>query len=151
MIDPLVTQHFRLSEFIESDTATRLGISNTPSPDVLAMLRNVLIPGMEAVRTVLGKPVFVSSGYRSPELNRAIRGAPGSQHLTGQACDFRCPEFGPVVEVCAALVAQMQRIKFDQLIFEGTWCHISFSSHPRNQVLTAHFAAGGVSYTKGLA
>lgn len=151
MIDPLITQHFRLSEFVESDTATRLGIDNRPPPDVLATLTNVLIPGMQAVRVILGKPVFISSGYRSPALNAAVRGAAGSQHLTGHAADFKCPEFGPVIEVCAKLVTQMQRLKFDQLIFEGSWCHISFAPRPRSQVLTAHFDGGRVSYTQGLA
>jgi len=150
VIDPLITQHFRLSEFTDSDMAVRLGIDNRPPPDVLATLRNVLIPGMQAVRNILGKPVFVTSGYRSPALNAAVHGAQASQHLTGHACDFRCPEFGPVVEVCAQLVTQMQRLKFDQLIFEGSWCHISFSARPRNQVLTAHFDAGRVTYTSGL-
>jgi hypothetical protein len=150
LIDPLITQHFRLSEFTDSDMAARLGIDNRPPPDVLATLRNVLIPGMQAVRNILGKPVFVTSGYRSPALNAAVHGAQGSQHLTGHACDFRSPEFGPVIEVCAKLVGQMARLKFDQLIYEGSWCHISFAARPRNQVLTAHFDAGRVTYTAGL-
>lgn len=150
MIDPLITPHFRLSEFLDSETAVRRGLDNTPSPDVLATLRNVLIPGMESVRQILGKPIFITSGYRSPAVNAAVRGAPGSQHLSGHAADFKCPEFGAPVDVCAALIANMQRLKFDQLILEGNrWVHISFAPRPRNQVLTAHFSSSGVSYTQG--
>lgn len=79
-----------------------------------------------------------------------MRGAPGSQHLSGHAADFKCPEFGAPVDVCAALIANMQRLKFDQLILEGNrWVHISFAPRPRNQVLTAHFSSSGVSYTQG--
>jgi hypothetical protein len=150
MIDPLVTQHFRLSEFLDSETATRLDLDNTPTPDVLATLRNVLVPGMQQVRNILGKPVFVTSGYRSPSVNAAVRGSPSSQHVTGHACDFKCPAFGSPVEVAAELVRHMAALKFDQLIAEGRWVHVSFSPRPRNQVLTAHFSASGVSYTQGL-
>ena len=151
MIDPLISQHFRLSEFLDSDTATRLDLDNTPPPDVLATLRNVLIPGMEAVRSILGASVLITSGYRSPSVNAAVRGAASSQHVTGHAADFKCPDFGSPLEVATELVKHMQKLKFDQLIQEGNWCHISFAPRPRNQVLTAHFGGGRVSYTSGLA
>lgn len=150
MIDALITQHFRLSEFIESDTAARLGLDNTPSPEVLANLRNVLAPGMQAVRNLLGTPVFITSGYRSPAVNAAVRGSPASQHMTGHAADFKSPAFGSPLEVARLLVQHMSSLKFDQLICEGSWVHISFAPRPRNQVLTAHFGAGGVTYTQGL-
>lgn len=150
MSDPLVTANFRLSEFLTSETATRLGLDNTPPADVLANLRNVLLPGMQAVRDILGKPVYIMSGYRSPEVNAAVRGARTSQHVSGHAADFRSPEFGPPSAVTAELVRHIKTLKFDQLIYEGSWVHISFSSRPRNQVLTAHFTPAGVSYTRGL-
>ena len=150
MIDPLITPNFRLSEFLDSETAVRLDLDNTPTPDVLANLRNVLIPGMQAVRNILGKPIFITSGYRSPAVNRAVRGAANSQHVTGHAADFKCPAFGPPIDVAAELVRHMDKLKFDQLIQEGQWVHISFAPRPRNQVLTAHFEGGGVRYTQGV-
>jgi putative chitinase len=55
-----------------------------------------------------------------------------------------------LLEVAAELVRHMAALKFDQLIAEGRWVHVSFSPRPRNQVLTAHFSASGVSYTQGL-
>lgn len=151
MNDELVTTNFWLSEFVSSDDAVRLGIDNTPGPDVLATLRNVLIPGMQSVRAILDRAVLVSSGYRCPALNRAVRGSATSQHMTGHACDFRSPDYGTPRLICRGLVLQMKRLRFDQLIFEGSWVHISFSPRPRNQVLTAHFSNGSVSYTTGLA
>lgn len=151
MIDEAVTQNFHLSEFLVSDTAARLGIDNTPSASVLGNLRNVLIPGMQAVRELIAAPIIVKSGYRSPALNAAIRGSSNSQHMTGHACDFVAPRYGPPSRVAALLVSHMDRLKFDQLIHEGGWVHISFAPRPRNEVLTAHFTAAGVSYTRGLA
>jgi hypothetical protein len=88
MSEVLVTKDFYLSEFIVSDTAARLGIDNTPNASVLATLCNVLIPGMQAVRDLLGAPVLIKSGYRCPALNQAVRGAHNSQHMDGHACEL---------------------------------------------------------------
>lgn len=151
MIDDLVTKDFHLSEFIRSDTAVRLGIDNTPSALIVATLRNVLIPAMQAVRDLLGAPVTVLSGYRCPALNAAVRGSQGSQHMDGHACDFISPRYGPPSRVAQFMVAHMDRLKPDQIIAEGHWTHVSFSPRPRNEVLTAHFTDAGVSYTRGLA
>lgn len=151
MTDTFVTPNFSLSEFIESDTATRLNIDNTPTPEALSNLQLVLIPGMQAIRDLLGFPVVVKSGYRGRQLNAAVRGAPSSQHLTGNACDFVAPAYGTPKVICDRLVREMATIKFDQLIFEGSWVHVSFAAHRRNEVLTAHFGPSGVSYSRGLA
>jgi hypothetical protein len=146
-----VTPNFFLSEFIVSDTAVRLGIDNTPSASILATLRNVLIPAMQSVHDLLGAPVIIKSGYRCPQLNAAVRGAQGSQHMDGHACDFVSPVFGVPSAIAKFLVNRMDTVRFDQLIQEGAWVHISFSPRPRAEVLTAHFTVDGVSYTKGLA
>jgi zinc D-Ala-D-Ala carboxypeptidase len=153
MIDEKITPGFWLSEFLQSDTATRLGVDNTPDAAALANIRTLLAPGMQSVRDCLGQPVFISSGYRSPAVNRAVGGAanPPSQHTTGQAADFKCPAFGLPITLARYLVAHGGEVHFDQLICEGTWVHISFSPKPRGHVLTAHFGPGGTTYTRGLA
>ena len=92
--DARVTRNFALSEFVVSDTATRLGIDNMPTVQIEATLRNVLIPAMQQIRDLLGQPVIIKSGYRCANLNAAVRGAPGSQHCTGHAADFVAPAFG---------------------------------------------------------
>jgi zinc D-Ala-D-Ala carboxypeptidase len=151
MIDEKITRNFSLSEFCNSDTAVRLGIDNTPTAMVVGNLRNVLIPGMQSVRDILSAPIFVKSGYRCPDLNRAVRGASSSDHLMGNAADFVAPAFGTPLEICKRLVEHIQTLQFDQLIFEGGWVHISFSARRRNEVLSAHFTSNGVNYTPGLA
>jgi hypothetical protein len=101
---------------------------------------------MEAVRKLLGdRPISVSSGYRSPALNRAVAGSRRSAHLTGHAVDFNCYGFGDPLEVCRAIAES--DLAFDQLIEEGTWIHVSFHPRLRRQVLTRR-ADGG--YALGL-
>ena len=96
---------------------------------------------MERVRASLdNKPLTVSSWYRCPELNAAVGGSSGSQHMKGEAVDFICPSFGTPVQVCRRLMMYQDLLKFDQLILEHSWVHISFSYDPgvpdRGQVLS---------------
>ena len=151
MSDDWITSHFRLSEFSRSEYATRHGIDNTPPADVLPRIM-VLADGIERVRVVLGVPIYIQSGYRSGTVNAGIGGARNSQHCLGEAVDFVAPSYGSPRAICEAIVDHEEWIDFDQLINEGTWVHISFTSRskPRKQVLTAHFAGGHVSYTEGL-
>jgi putative chitinase len=142
-----LSRYFTLSELTFSSTATRLGIDNTPTSDIVANLTDTA-QHMDIVRTLLGKPIHVDSGYRSPVLNSAVKGASNSAHLTGHAVDFVCPDFGTPLQICAAIV--QAGIKFDQLIQEGTWVHISFAPEMRQQVLTAKYVNGRTQYTQGL-
>ncbi len=139
-----LSDHFALAEFVTSQTAARRGIDNTPPPEVLERLVGTA-QALEAVRSLLGKPLLISSGYRCPALNKAIGGAVGSAHVLGYAADFICPGFGDPLEVCQAIAAS--DLKFDQIIEEGTWVHISFDPRMRRQVLTMR--AG--RYSTGLA
>lgn len=147
----MISKNFAITEFIASHTATRLGIDNTPSASVVAALTNVLIPSMQQIRDMLGEPIIIKSGYRCPHLNAVVRGSPNSDHLTGHAADFVAPAWGDPLKICRLLQSEMATIKFDQLIFEVGWVHISFNARRRNQVLTAHFVDSRVTYTQGLA
>lgn len=141
-----MTPHFSLEEVEHSNTADRIGIPNT-LPDHLKSNALLAAQGMEEVRRLLGKPIPISSWYRSPRLNSYIGGAKGSQHLLAQAIDFICPAYGSPYKVADAL--RKSNIQFDQLIYEYTWIHISFvASNPRQQVLTKQPNRGG--YINGL-
>lgn len=137
-----LSAHFALEEL--AGTLHR-EIDNRPPPEVVATLRDTA-SRMEAVRSLLGDRVIsVSSGYRSPRLNRAVGGARRSAHLTGHAVDFNCHGFGPPRAVCRAVAGS--DVAFDQLIEEGTWVHLSFAPRMRRQVLTRRPEGG---YIPGL-
>lgn len=143
-----LTEHFTLDELTASGTALRRGIDNTPFLDVVTHL-TITAKEMERIRVLLDdKIIIVKSGYRSPMLNRAIGGASTSAHLTGYAVDFICPDYGSPIDIARAI--EKSDIIFDQLIQEGGWVHISFAPAMRNQVLTANFAGGEVTYTRGV-
>lgn len=147
----MITKNFAISEFVHSHTATRLGIDNTPSASIIATLTNILLPAMQQIRDILGQPIIIKSGYRCPHLNSVVRGSPNSDHLSGHAADFVAPAFGDPLKICRALLHEQATLKWDQLIFEVGWVHVSFNTRRRNQVLTAHFTPSGVRYTQGLA
>ena len=135
-----LSPHFSLEELVHSQTAERQNIDNTPTPEIIENLR-MLAAGLEQVRDLLGKPVTVSSGYRCPALNTAVGGAIDSQHMQGQAADIISPGVGTPLEICRLIDAS--GIRFDQLIYEYDWCHISFSPEPRRERLTLDRGTGG--------
>jgi hypothetical protein len=81
-------------------------------------------------------------------LNKAVGGAFNSAHLSGYAVDFVCPDFGTPQKIAKHLADNLE--SFDQIIFEGTWVHISFAPAERKQLLTAHFGGGRTTYTEGV-
>lgn len=130
-----LSPHFALDEMIVSQEGARRNIDNSPPADVLAALKRTA-QGLEEVRVRLGGvPILVSSGYRSPALNKAIGGARNSQHMRGEAADFTAPRFGTPRAIVDALADSA--VPFDQLIHEfGRWVHISFvATNPRREVL----------------
>lgn len=141
----MLSKHFSVAEF----TTTQLrGVDNTPPPDVLKNLHDTA-DHMELVRAYLDHPVIVTSGYRSPAVNHQVGGSPTSAHMQGWAVDFIAPKFGSPLQVCRSLAKS--GIRFDQIIQEGGWTHVSFKPSMRGSVLTAHFGKNGTTYTDGIA
>ena len=135
---PKLSKHFSLEEM----TVTTTGIANQPkSIAITDKLRAVCENILEPVRDHFGKPIVVHSGYRSPAVNTAVKGAASSQHCKGEAVDFHVPGFS-VLEV-AQWIADSD-IDDDQLILENYiagrptsgWVHCSFSMRNRNENLT---------------
>lgn len=142
-----LTKNFTLSEFTRSQTALRRGISNEPNAEHLANMIALCKHIMQPIRDGLGA-VIITSGYRSPALNEAIGGSTTSQHSLGQAADFGVVGMTPK-QVCQWIIDQ--KLPFDQLIYEGTWVHVSYGPRNRRQVLTAHFGKVKTTYTNGIA
>lgn len=151
--DTRLSQNFFLSEFTASETAIRMGLPNDPTEVEIGRLRN-LCTLLEAVRITLGgKPIIITSGYRSRLVNLDVGGAKNSAHIHGRAADFICPAYGSPKEVCMRL--SDSGLPYDKLIFEGSWVHIQIQpdgEQPRRQVLSAHFRRdAGPIYSLGLA
>jgi zinc D-Ala-D-Ala carboxypeptidase len=140
-----LTEHFTLAELIASNKAQELGINNTPPSEIMPAL-SLLAIGLESVRILLGSPMRINSGYRSPDLNEAVGGVRTSAHCLGWAADFICPGYGTPQEIVQRIAGSS--LEFDQIICEGTWVHFSVAPALRRQVLAAHFGPGGATYTR---
>jgi hypothetical protein len=135
-----ISKNFNLTELISSETALRKKIDNTPSEEVVKNLLSLVLNVLQPLRDKYGKPINITSGYRSPKLNSAIGGAKNSQHCLGQAVDFTVPK-----EDYKEVGGILQTLFVDQMIFEfgnedaPDWIHVSFRiGNNRNEYLRAY-------------
>lgn len=137
-----LSKNLALAEVIRSETAKRLGIDNTPTPEALENLKALAKEVFQPIRDHFKKPIYISSGYRSETLNRALKGAQNSQHMVGQAIDIDMDH----TDITNAEVFEFikDNIEFDQLIWEfGTdenpaWVHVSYrEGENRGKILKA--------------
>ena len=146
-----LSKNFNLVEMTKSQTATRKGIDNTPSPTHQANLQSLCTHVLQPIRDYFSKVVTISSGYRSPELCTAIGSKITSQHAKGEAADFEI--FGISNKELADWIHY--NINYDQLILEywkesdpnSGWVHCSYSeSNNRRQYLRAYKEDGKTKY-----
>jgi len=142
--------HFSQSELVFSQTAVRTGIDN----DIPERLEPNLIRlswWLETLREILGKPIIVSSGYRSPELNARIGGSKSSAHMQGLAADINVSGMAPF-DLANLIVSEMGDTGYDQVIHEfGRWVHVGLSdSVMRLEALTAMTENGKTIYKHGI-
>lgn len=132
-----MAKFFSLSEICRSDIAFAKGIANTPTDNAtIERIHTLMDECLDKVRELWGKPIGVNSGYRSPELNRAVGGAKNSQHLKGEAADITTGSKENNRKLFDLIVAS--DIPFDQLIDENgyKWLHISYcKGDNRKQIL----------------
>lgn len=145
-----LTKNFTLEECCYSDTAKKLGIQNIPDESGISKLKLLCEKIAQPIRDHYGKPVTVNSGYRGPELNKAVGGASKSQHCKCEALDL---EIKGVSNYDLAMWIK-DNLDFDQLILEyadnikndknSGWVHVSYSSEStnRHQVLTINKKIG---------
>jgi hypothetical protein len=154
LTDLWLTKHFSVAELTDSQEAERRRIQNVPGPDARRNLLRLAL-WLEDLRALLGgMPILVSSGYRSLDLNTAIKGSKKSLHMQGLAADFTAPRFGSPLDVCR-FIAGLEVLQFDELIYEGKWVHVGLAPEskpkPARRVLTARFVRGRpTTYTTGL-
>lgn len=149
-----LSEHLDLSEVTRSDTAKRKGISNQPTPEHLENFKKLAENIFEPIRNHFKEPIFISSGYRSKELNTAIGGSLTSQHCSGEAIDIDMDGRSTTVTNKMIFEYIKNSLNFDQLIWEfGTdsnpdWVHVSYEStgKQRKQVLKAVRVNGNTTY-----
>lgn len=129
-----LAKNFTLEELIRSDTAKKLGISNEPNDYCKENLRTLCEKVLQPARDEYGKPIRISSGYRSERLNRAVGGVPNSFHLYGQAADIICDSAEEMACLARILVKQE---KTDLVIIESAkgkmWIHVQWRQNPRHR------------------
>lgn len=143
-----LSAHFTLEEFTASETAERRRLDNTLPPELLMTAQNTA-EMMEKIRIALGdNPITVTSGYRSPEVNRAIGSSDSSDHIKAMAVDFKCPAYGTPKAVALHLADKIDSLGIGQIIYEHTWVHVSTRrpSKDVNRVLTMN----GGNYSVGI-
>jgi transposase len=120
-----VSEHFVRGEFTASEMATRKGIDNTPPVAAWDHIGALATRVLEPLRAAIG-PLHVNSGYRSPELNRAIGGATASQHMIGEAADVIAVD--RTIPNARIFLWLYDHAEFEQLIWEfgGAWVHVSW-------------------------
>lgn len=154
-----LSKNFTLDELIRSNTALRLGIDNTPSKEHILKLRLLTTQFLQVLRDRIGA-LRVTSGYRSPELNKAIGGSykiddngkyiPKSQHCKAEAVDLQYFKRGKMDNLKIYNGIIDGALDFDQMILEfGTsteeidgnpaWIHISWKvTDNRREILVAY-------------
>lgn len=149
-----LSEHLDLSEVIRSESAKRNGISNMPIEAHIANLKLLAENIFQPIRNNFRCPIHISSGYRSIELNRVIKGSLTSQHCTGEAIDIDMDGTPNGVTNKMVFDYIKNNLEFDQLIWEfgnddnPDWVHVSYEStgKQRKQVLKAIRNNGKTQY-----
>lgn len=130
-------KYFSIRELTKSETACRRHIDNTPSPEARKNLELLVEKVLDPLREAYGKPIRVTSGYRSPKLNRAVGGGASSQHVKGQAADICTTGDTPEENKQLYDLIKQLGLPFDQLINEYgyNWVHVSYGPRNRRQEL----------------
>lgn len=124
-----ISDNFDLEEFVNSPTAQKYNIDNTPDEQVKNNIIQLVTNILQPIREEWGKPLMVNSGYRCQALNNKVGGSKTSQHLTGDAADITTGNasdnkklFHIIVDMC-----QQNKVTYGQLIDEYNykWLHIS--------------------------
>ena len=136
-----LSDHFTLGEMTKSSSHPE--VYNIPSHEAIANLKR-LCGWLEVLREASpgpskkrGEPIVINSGYRSPQLNRKVGGAPTSNHLTGCAVDIRTNGMEQAIEYAAILIAYANESQqdYDELLIEknrygAVWLH--FAVRPKD-------------------
>ena len=141
-----LSPNFTLAEL----SVTETGLKNVPTMEALSNLAKLTTTILQPLRDMLGKPINVTSGYRSPEVNKRVGGEALSAHLTGRAADIYVAGMTPYQ---LAKFIQDSGLPYDKVIQEPSWVHVQIAKEgndPRGQEILARRVNGKMQYTFGL-
>lgn len=140
-----------MKEALRSNTAQRLGIDNMPDNETLVTMQVTAQHIFEPLRNHFNEPIYISSFYRSPELNKAIGGSTNSQHCKGEAIDI--DDVYSKASNADFFNYIKDKLEFDQLIWEfgddenPAWVHVSYNlGKNRMRILKAIKENGRTKY-----
>ncbi|OOV40207.1 peptidase M15 [Leptospira kirschneri serovar Pomona] len=144
-----ISKNFSLAEL----TITQTGLPNLPDERQIVNLKRLCETILEPLREAVGNPIQINSGFRSPAVNRKVKGSVTSQHMAGEAADI-CVSGMSTLEVVKMIVNL--NLPFHQLINEGTvsgvtWVHVSVSPQgikPKKEILNAFGVPGKMKYQR---
>jgi len=146
-----ISEHISMKEALRSNTAKRLGIDNMPDNETLITMQITAEHIFEPLRYKFSEPIYISSFYRSPELNKAIGGSASSQHCKGEAIDI--DDVYSKATNADFFNYIKNHLEFDQLIWEfgddknPAWVHVSYSlGKNRMRILKAIKENGRTKY-----
>ena len=131
-----MSKYFTIEELCHSDTANARGIDNTPTEEVKENLQALIENVLDPLREAYGKPIYVNSGYRCSELNKAVGGVSTSEHQSGRAADIDTHDYEENKKLFKLI--QELNLPFRQLIDESnlSWVHVSYNPNDiKRQVL----------------
>ena len=125
-------KYFSLYELCHSDTAKSKGIDNTPSEEVKKNLEALIENVLDPLREAYGKPIYINSGYRCSELNKAVGGVDNSFHTKGYACDI---DMGDKEDNQPIFDYIKDNLPFTELGLEGNgrWVHVAYVKGRENE------------------
>jgi len=135
-IDDLETKNFKKEEWFKTNT----GLDNTPKLGILTCLLHTS-KKMQKIRDAINLPINITSGYRTPEVNKAVKGSRSSRHMQGLACDFYI--IGKDIEEGGKIVAnacKKNKISFDEILIERGCIHIQFNLNDKDNKSFVGFA-----------
>lgn len=120
-----MANYFTMEELTYSSTALRMGWRNKTTNEVEENLVELRCKVLNPTREYMGMPIYVTSGFRSVDVNKEIGGAPNSQHMKGEAADISTLKIHKNIEMFKYI---RDNLVFDQLILEneGGWIHVSY-------------------------
>lgn len=152
-----LSPNFTLSEMTTSRYADRHGIDEQfdPPQNIIDSLKTLCEKTLQPLRDAIGSAIAVTSGYRCPEVNRAIGGSPSSFHRLGMAADIKLYMGGQVKNSLLFKTLIENGIPFTELIWEfGTevepsWVHVAFSpTDSRRMIKHAIRTSAGTKYLR---